>query len=88
MRFLAKSTLFKGAFGPLMRAAGAIPVYRRQDAADVQRNAESFAAVDAALAGAEAVCIFPEGISHSSGMLEPLRTGAARMALVSRRGWP
>jgi 1-acyl-sn-glycerol-3-phosphate acyltransferase len=81
VRFLAKSTLFKGAFGPLMRAAGAIPVYRKQDAAEVQRNAESFAAVDAALARGEAVCIFPEGISHSSGMLEPLRTGAARMAL-------
>jgi 1-acyl-sn-glycerol-3-phosphate acyltransferase len=81
VRFLAKSTLFKSAFGPLMRAAGAIPVYRKQDAAEVQRNAESFAAVDAALARGEAVCIFPEGISHSSGMLEPLRTGAARMAL-------
>jgi len=81
VRFLAKSTLFTGAFGPLMRAAGAIPVYRRQDDSDVKRNAESFAAVAAALARGEAICIFPEGISHSSGMLEPLRTGAARMAL-------
>ncbi len=81
VRFLAKSTLFKGAFGPLMRGAGAIPVYRRQDTEDVKRNAESFAAVDAALSHGEAICIFPEGISHSSGMLEPLRTGAARMAL-------
>ena len=81
VRFLAKSTLFSGAFGPLMRAAGAIPVYRRQDDSDVKRNAESFAAVAAALARGEAICIFPEGISHSSGMLEPLRTGAARMAL-------
>lgn len=83
VRFLAKSTLFTGAFGPLMRWAGAIPVYRRQDASDVTRNAESFAAVDSALAGGEAICIFPEGISHSSGMLEPLRTGAARMALAA-----
>ena len=81
VRFLAKSTLFTGAFGPLMRAAGAIPVYRRQDDSDVKRNAESFAAVADALARGEAICIFPEGISHSSGMLEPLRTGAARMAL-------
>ena len=81
VRFLAKSTLFSGPFAPLMRAAGAIPVYRRQDAGDVKRNAESFAAVDAALARGEAICMFPEGISHSSGMLEPLRTGAARMAL-------
>ena len=81
VRFLAKSTLFRGPLAPLIRASGAIPVYRRQDAVDVQRNAESFAAVDAALAHGEAVCLFPEGISHSSGMLEPLRTGAARMAL-------
>ena len=29
----------------------------------------------------DAVCIFPEGVSHSTGRLEPLRTGAARMAL-------
>lgn len=81
VRFLAKSTLFKGPFSPLLRAAAAIPVYRRQDGADVERNEEAFAAVHAALARGEAVCIFPEGISHSSGRLEPLRTGAARIAL-------
>jgi 1-acyl-sn-glycerol-3-phosphate acyltransferase len=81
VRFLAKSTLFSGPFAPLLNAAGAIPVYRRQDAADTAKNAESFAAVDRALAAGEAVCIFPEGISHSTGRLEPLRTGAARMAL-------
>ncbi|MEX2663709.1 MAG: lysophospholipid acyltransferase family protein [Vicinamibacterales bacterium] len=81
VRFLAKSTLFGGGFGPLMRAAGAIPVYRKQDAIEMPRNAETFAAVDAALARGEAICLFPEGISHSSGMLEPLRTGAARMGL-------
>ena len=81
VRFLAKSTLFNGAFGPVLGAAGAIPVYRAQDTADTSRNADTFAAVDAALARGEAVCLFPEGISHSSGRLEPLRTGAARMAV-------
>ena len=81
VRFLAKSTLFSGPFAPLLKAAGAIPVYRRQDSADTAKNAESFAAVDRALAAGDVVCIFPEGISHSSGRLEPLRTGAARMAL-------
>ena len=83
VRFLAKSTLFTGAFAPLLLAADAIPVYRRQDGAPVDRNDEAFAAVDAALAQGEAICIFPEGISHSSGRLEPLRTGAARMALAA-----
>ncbi len=90
IRFLAKSTLFSGFLGPLVRASGAIPVFRKQDeGTDVSRNAEMFAAVDAALARGEAICIFPEGISHSTGKLEPLRTGAARMALsASAQGTP
>jgi glycerol-3-phosphate O-acyltransferase / dihydroxyacetone phosphate acyltransferase len=81
IRFLAKSTLFRGPLAPILKGADAIPIYRRQDGAAVDRNEEAFADVDAALAHGEAICIFPEGISHSSGRLEPLRTGAARMAL-------
>lgn len=81
VRFLAKSTLFRGPFAPLLKAADAIPVYRRQDAADTAKNNEAFEAVDRAFANGHAVCIFPEGVSHSSGRLEPLRTGAARMTL-------
>lgn len=81
VRFLAKSTLFRGPLGLLVRGAGAIPVYRRQDAAEVAKNTETFAAVESALKRGEAVCVFPEGISHSTGQLEALRTGAARMAL-------
>ena len=83
VRFLAKSTLFKGhVVSALVRASGAIPVYRRIDeGVDVSRNAEMFAAVAAALGRSELVCLFPEGVSHSTGRLEPLRTGAARIAL-------
>ena len=82
IRFLAKSTLFEGPLKSLVAGAGAIPVYRRHDeGVDVSRNSETFAAVEEALAEGDAICIFPEGISHSSGRLEPLRTGAARMAL-------
>jgi 1-acyl-sn-glycerol-3-phosphate acyltransferase len=83
VRFLAKSTLFASPLAPLLKAAGAIPVYRRQDGVGVGSNDLTFEAVDAALARGEAVCVFPEGISHSSGRLEPLRTGAARMALAA-----
>jgi glycerol-3-phosphate O-acyltransferase / dihydroxyacetone phosphate acyltransferase len=84
VRFLAKSTLFETPLRPLLRAAGAIPVYRKLDqGVDTSRNAETFAAVSAALAAGDAVCIFPEGISHSTGRLEPLRTGAARMTLAA-----
>jgi hypothetical protein len=41
--------------------------------------------VDRALAAGDAICIFPEGVSHSEGRLVPLRTGAARMALSAER---
>ncbi len=87
VRFLAKSTLFDGPLRPLVSGAGAIPVYRKLDqGVDVSKNTETFAAVDAALAAGDAVCIFPEGVSHSTGRLVPLRTGAARMALSAERG--
>jgi glycerol-3-phosphate O-acyltransferase / dihydroxyacetone phosphate acyltransferase len=86
VRFLAKSTLFETAFAPVLRGAGAIPVYRRLDqGVDTSRNSETFEAVERALAAGDAICIFPEGISHSMGKLGPLRTGAARMALGAER---
>lgn len=85
IRFLAKSTLFAGhPLSWLIRASGAIPTYRRIDpGVDASRNVETFAAVKAALAAGEAICLFPEGVSHSEGRLLSLRTGAARMALAS-----
>jgi 1-acyl-sn-glycerol-3-phosphate acyltransferase len=86
VRFLAKSTLFEGPLKPLIAGSGAIPVYRKLDqGVDASRNTETFAAVDAALAAGDAICIFPEGISHSTGRLVPLRTGAARMVLSAAR---
>jgi glycerol-3-phosphate O-acyltransferase / dihydroxyacetone phosphate acyltransferase len=86
VRFLARSPLFETALRPILAAAGAIPVYRKRDqGVDTSRNVETFAAVSTALAAGDAVCIFPEGVSHSSGRLEPLRTGAARMALNAER---
>ncbi len=86
IRFLAKSTLFAGPLGAVLRNAGAIPVYRRADAgSDPSRNVEMFAAVSEALGAGDAVCIFPEGVSHSRGRLEPLRTGAARIALGAKQ---
>jgi 1-acyl-sn-glycerol-3-phosphate acyltransferase len=86
VRFLAKSTLFDGPLRVLVAGSGAIPVYRKLDqGVDVSKNSETFAAVDAALAAGDAICIFPEGVSHSTGRLVPLRTGAARMALSAER---
>src|SRR5262245_14758038 len=85
VRFLAKSVLFEGPLRFLVAGSGAIPVYRKLDQADVSKNAEAFAAVDRALAEGDAICIFPEGVSHSESRLVPLRTGAARMALSAER---
>ena len=83
VRFLAKATLFTHpAVGWLVRGAGAIPVYRQQDdPSQMRRNTEMFRAVHDALASGAAVGIFPEGISHSSPAIAPLKTGAARIAL-------
>ena len=84
VRFLAKSTLFDGPLQPILAATRAIPVYRRGDeGVDTARNAEMFAAVGDALASGDAMCIFPEGLSHSAGRLVALRTGAARIALAA-----
>jgi glycerol-3-phosphate O-acyltransferase / dihydroxyacetone phosphate acyltransferase len=83
VRFLARSGLFEmRSIGWLVRASGAIPVYRRMDDPDrVERNREMFSAAHQALVGGDAVGIFPEGISHSEPSLAPLKTGAARIAL-------
>lgn len=83
VRFLAKAPLFEDAVvGWIMRACGAIPVYRRQDdPTAMDRNEDAFRAAHAALAGGHAVGIFPEGLSHSEPSLAPLKTGAARIAL-------
>lgn len=85
VRFLAKAPLFTDRLvGWLIRASGAIPVYRRQDdPALVDLNVSTFAAAHEALADGDAVGIFPEGISHNRPGLAELRTGAARIALGS-----
>jgi 1-acyl-sn-glycerol-3-phosphate acyltransferase len=81
--FLAKSTLFKiPLFGFLIRVIGALPLYRQQDTgADVSKNQETFAIVRELLKSGGAIAMFPEGVSHNSPKLLPLKTGAARIAL-------
>ncbi|AHG92458.1 phospholipid/glycerol acyltransferase (plasmid) [Gemmatirosa kalamazoonensis] len=83
VRFLAKAPLFTDAsVGWLVRASGAIPVYRRQDGAVPSgANDDSLRAAESALVAGDAIALFPEGISHASPGLAPLKTGAARLAL-------
>ncbi len=83
-RFLAKHTLWSNpAAWPLLQLGGAVPVYRAQDGA-TSRNRETFARCFDELVAGGAVALFPEGISHDQPSLQPLRTGAARIALGAR----
>jgi glycerol-3-phosphate O-acyltransferase / dihydroxyacetone phosphate acyltransferase len=80
-RFLGKSTLFRILpLRPLLRLAGVVAVYRASDGATAG-NDRTFEKCRQLLAGRGVVAIFPEGISHDEASLQPLRTGAARIAL-------
>lgn len=82
VRFLAKAPLFDvPVVGRLTRWVRALPVYRKQDGHDTRANADVFRAVYDALGDGDLVCLFPEGVSHNEPSLQPLKTGAARMAL-------
>lgn len=81
--FLAKSTLFKiPVLALLIRTVGALPLYRQQDSgADVSKNQKTFEIARKLLKKGGAIAIFPEGVSHNKPQLQPLKTGAARIAL-------
>src|SRR5258708_5435445 len=80
---LAKAPLFRHPLiGPFLRAVGALPVHRREEAGDDPRKNEAlFATSIAHLRAGGAVLIFPEGRSQPVPTLLPLRTGAARLLL-------
>jgi 1-acyl-sn-glycerol-3-phosphate acyltransferase len=81
-RFLGKSTLFKILpLWPFLKLAGVVPVYRAKDGAATSRNTATFRTCQQMLAGGGLVALFPEGISHDEPELQPLKTGAARIAL-------
>jgi 1-acyl-sn-glycerol-3-phosphate acyltransferase len=81
-RFLGKSTLFKiPPLWPFLKLAGVIPVYRPIDAVTGDHNVSAFATSHTLLREGGMVAVFPEGISHDEVMLQPLKTGAARIAL-------
>jgi 1-acyl-sn-glycerol-3-phosphate acyltransferase len=88
--FLAKSTFFANPAGRFaMGAFGALPVYRQRDEGleggatgdRTNRNEGTFARCRALLRQNHALALFPEGTTHSSTTMLPLRTGAARIAL-------
>ncbi len=81
-RFLGKSTLFHNPLlWPFLKVGGVVPIYRSQDGGSPAGNRRAFAHCHRLLASGGLVAIFPEGISHDEPGLQPLRTGAARIAL-------
>jgi 1-acyl-sn-glycerol-3-phosphate acyltransferase len=81
-RFLGKSTLFRiPPLWPFLKLGGVIPVHRQADGAAGVQNASAFRSCNGILARGGLVALFPEGISHDEVSLQPLRTGAARIAL-------
>jgi glycerol-3-phosphate O-acyltransferase/dihydroxyacetone phosphate acyltransferase len=80
--FLAKAPLFSTVLVKhFVRAFECLPVYRMQDGDDPSKNRASIEASIALLGSGKALALFPEGTSHSKPRLEPLKTGAARIAL-------
>ena len=81
--FLAKSTLYDNPFGAfLLRTFEILPIYRRIDAdAKTQSNAVTFDNCFELLRRKRCIAVFPEGISHDETQLQPIKTGAARIAL-------
>ena len=68
-------------------ALGSVPIKRRQDQKEgtaAVDNADAFAALHAVLRRGGAFGIFPEGVSYTEAELQPLKTGAARIALSAR----
>lgn len=87
-RPLGRAPLFgRLVLGPVLRALGGIPVYRRQDdPSAMHRNEDMFRDAVAVLHAGGAIQIYPEGKSHSEAQLAEFRTGAARIALQAEEG--
>jgi len=79
--FLAKSTFWDNLFfRQCVEAFGALPVYRAHEA-DTTQNERTFGKAHELLRGGGWLALFPEGKSHDATTLQPLKTGAARIAL-------
>ncbi len=81
--FLAKSTLYSNPIAAfLLRTFEILPVYRRSDAlGDIEKNRSTFENCFELLGRGRCIAIFPEGVSHDATALQPIKTGAARIAL-------
>jgi 1-acyl-sn-glycerol-3-phosphate acyltransferase len=84
-RFIAKAGLRKVPVGGLLlRSLGVVFVRRQVDKGGAVGNEDAFAECHRALAKGDVVAIFPEGTTHDRPRIDPIKTGAARIALGAR----
>jgi glycerol-3-phosphate O-acyltransferase / dihydroxyacetone phosphate acyltransferase len=85
VHYLATASLFRNRLvARFLLACGAIPVYRKQDAAPdatTDRNLGTFEACFKAFGQGRLVAIYPEGTTHAETRVQRIKTGAARLAL-------
>jgi glycerol-3-phosphate O-acyltransferase / dihydroxyacetone phosphate acyltransferase len=83
VHYLATATLFRNPLiARLLVALGVIPVHRKADDPDrMDRHMAMFAACDEAFGRGRLVAIYPEGATCAESMVQPIKTGAARIAL-------
>lgn len=93
--FGARHGLFRvPVVGALLRAVGAVPIYRAADARGenaAERREKNEASLDALadeIANGRFAALFPEGTSHDAPHLMELRTGAARLFYRARARTP
>lgn len=89
--FGARDGLFRvPIFGAILRAVGAVPIYRATDdtSGDPEKrraaNARSLDALAAAVVSGGVTCLFPEGDSHDRPDVLRLKTGLARFYYRAR----
>lgn len=82
LHFLANAKLWQyRTMVPLLRAVGAVPVYRREEYDGKVDNQQAFERLYEVIESGHCIGIFPEGISHVESQLVKLKTGTARIAL-------
>jgi glycerol-3-phosphate O-acyltransferase/dihydroxyacetone phosphate acyltransferase len=87
IKFTAAGALFKDKLqAAFLTSVGTIPVYRRKDSPGEQdKNLESFEHCFQELESGGAIGFYPEGTSHPEPWVNPIKTGAARVALQAEQ---
>ena len=87
IHFLAKAPLFDiPVLGQIMKAFGMIPVFRSvDDKSQMRQNLKSLEVAAQHLADGRDVGVFPEGKSHDDPRVEPVHSGAARIAVKASK---